>query len=111
MPLDSISIETLRKHLDDETYITIAKEEAFRKASIFKYRVNVYKDKKDENKFYLQLKGTIGYDNKKKLWVSYSVGSIFYDELKILDKKNLVLKYKTIMQQKANLAILNQFLK
>ena len=112
MPLDSISIEILRKHLDDETYNTIAKKEAIRKASIFKYRLNAYKDTKDEDKFYLQLKGTIGYDdNKKKLFVSCSIGSVSYDELKSLDKQEIILKYRAVMKQKANTAILNQFLK
>jgi hypothetical protein len=111
MPLDSISIETLRKHLDEETYVTIAKKEALKKASVFKYRVSAYKDTKDENKFYLQLKGTIGYDNKKKIFVSCSIGSVSYDELKSLDKQEIILKYRAVMKQKANTAILNQFLK
>jgi chaperone required for assembly of F1-ATPase len=111
MPLDSISIDILKNHLDDQTYLNIAKEEANRKASIFKYRVNAHKDVNNEGRFYLQLKGTIGYKYKKKLFVSCSIGSISYDELKALDKQELALKYKTIMQQKASSAILNQFLK
>ena len=111
MALDSISIEILKQHLDDETYIAVAKQEASRKASIFKYRLNVHKDPNTESKFYLQLKGTIGYNNKKKLFVSCSIGSISYDELKTLDKEDLVLKYKSLMKDKANTAILNQFLK
>lgn len=111
MPLDSVSIEILKKYLDNETYTTIAKQEAFRKSSVFKYRLNVHKDIKKEDKFYLQLKGTIGYNNKKKLWVSHSLGSISYDELKSLDKQELLLKYRSVMEKKANAAILNQFLK
>jgi hypothetical protein len=111
MPLDSISIEILKKHLDNQAYNTIAKEEAIRKASIFKYRLNVHKDVNNEGKFYLQLKGTIGYDNKKKLWVSYSLGSISYDELKEINKQEIILKHKTVMQEKAKDVILRQFLK
>jgi hypothetical protein len=111
MPLDSVNVQTLKKHLSTETYNTIAKEEAFRKASVFKYILNVHKDAKREDKFHLQLKGTIGYDNKKKLWVSHSLGSISYDELKSLDKQELLLRYRSLMEHKANAAILNQFLK
>lgn len=111
MPLDSISVQTLKKHLNNETYTAIAKEEAFKKASIFKYRVNIHKDVNNEDKFYLQLKGTIGYDNKKKLWVSHSLGSISYDEFRSLDKQELLLKHRSLMEKKANVAILNQFLK
>ena len=111
MPLDSVNIQTLKKHLNTETYTTIAKEEAFRKSSVFKYRLNVHKDVNNEGKFYLQLKGTIGYDNKKKLWVSHSLGSMSYDELKSLDKQELLLKHRSLMEHKANAAILNQFLK
>ena len=79
-----------------------------KKASSFKYRLNVFYK---EDKIYLQLKGTIGYDNKKKLWVNCSLGSISYDELKAIDKQEIVLKHKTVMQEKAKDAILNQFLK
>lgn len=112
MPLDCISIETLKQHLDDKTYFNIAKKEAVRKASIFKYIINVNKKVVgNEVKFYLQLKGTIGYSSNKKLWVTYSIGYISYDELKELDKQKVILKYENIMHRKARAAILNQFLK
>ena len=42
MPLDSVSIETLKEYLDKETYLNVVKEEAIKKASSFKYRLNVF---------------------------------------------------------------------
>ena len=111
MPLDSVIIETLKKHLDNDTYISIVNDEASRKASIFKYRLNATKNPYNENKFYLQLKGTIGYNNKKKLWVSHSIGSATYAELKAIDKSELYIKYESLMKDKAKDAILKEFLK
>jgi hypothetical protein len=109
MALHSVSIETLKKTLDTETLRKVFEEEAEKKASSFKYIVNIFKDSKSKKGYkYCQLRGTVGYSKSgKKLWVAKTIGKITDESL---DKHKLCLTHKQFMKDKAKDSILNEFL-
>jgi hypothetical protein len=104
-----IDIDIVKQFVDNDTLVKMATLQAEKKAKEFKYLLNVIKDKKYHDKLYGQLKGTIGYDGKTKLWVNQYIGRINKDT--VVDKSAICLKYSSIMRNKAKDAILKELLK
>jgi hypothetical protein len=109
MTINSINIDILKQHLDSDTLLKVATLEAERKAKDFKYRLNIFGDKKYPDKHYHQLKGTIGYNKKTKLWVSHYLGR--GTDSTVTDSSAICSKYSTLMKDKAKDAILKELLK
>lgn len=109
MTINSINIDILKQHLDSDTLLKLATLEAERKAKKFKYKLNVFKDKKYPNRFYHQLKGTIGYNKKTKLWVSHYLGKV--ENPTVTDSSVICSQYSALMKAKAKDAILKELLK
>ncbi len=109
MTINSINIDILKQHLDSDTLLKLATLEAERKAKDFKYRLNVFKDVKNPSRSYHQLKGTIGYNKKTKLWVSYYLGRAH--DPTVTDPSVICSQYSSVMRDKAKDAILKELLK
>lgn len=109
MTINSISIDILKQNLDPDTLLKVATLEAERRANEFKYRLNIFTGKKNPNRFYHQLKGTIGYNKKTKIWVNHYLGK--GDNPKVVDSSAICLQYSSLMISKAKHRILKELLK
>ena len=109
MNKSDIHIDIVKQFVDQDTLVKMATIEAEKRATEFKFILNIINDKKYPDKKYGQLRGVIGYDGTNRIWVSHYIGKI--TDPTTVDKSAICSQYSSLMKDKAKDAILKELLK